>query len=217
MAFYRDRYEAGRHLAERLRAHADSTAIVLALPRGGVPVAAEVASRLNLPLDVFVVRKLGIPRHPELAMGALATGGVRVTNEDVINAFGITGDVLDAVTRAEATELERRERVYRGGRPSLDVRGKTVLLIDDGLATGATMRAAVQALRARDAGHVVVAVPVGAPETCEMLRREADGVVCAVEPEPFLAVGYWYEDFGQTTDEEVQALLEQAASRPRAA
>ena len=208
---FRDRVDGGRRLAEKLRAHADTPAIVLALPRGGVPVAAEVAARLRLPLDVFVVRKLGVPGNAELAMGALASGGVRVINEGVVRGLGIPADAIDAVARQEAAELERREAAYRGGRAPLDVRGKTVILVDDGLATGATMRAAVAALRARQAARIVVAVPVGAPETCDMLTVEADEVVCAVAPEPFLAVGYWYEDFAETSDEEVRTLLSAAS------
>ena len=208
---FRDRVDGGRRLAEKLRAHADTPAIVLALPRGGVPVAAEVAARLRLPLDVFVVRKLGVPGNAELAMGALASGGVRVINEDVVRGLGIPADAIDAVARPEAAELERREAAYRGGRAPLDVRGKTVILVDDGLATGASMRAAVAALRARQAARIVVAVPVGAPETCDMLTVAADEVVCAVAPEPFLAVGYWYEDFAETSDEEVRTLLSAAS------
>ena len=215
MAVFRDRVDAGRRLAEALRDYVNTPAIVLALPRGGVPVAAEVASRLRLPLDVFVVRKLGVPGQPELAMGALASGGVRVMNDDVIRSLGIPGDVIEAVVQAEAAELQRREAAYRGTGAPLDVRAKTIILVDDGLATGATMRAAVKALRSQDAARIVVAVPIGAPETCNMLSLEADEVICAVAPEPFLAVGYWYDDFDQTTDEEVRALL--SAASPHAA
>ena len=217
MPLFHDRHEAGRVLAERLHGHVGSTAIALALPRGGVPVAAEVARRLAIPLDVFVVRKLGVPGHPEIAMGALASGGIRVVNHDVVAAFRVSREVIDAVARTESAELERRERAYRGTRPPADVRGWTALLIDDGLATGATMRAAVKALRLREAARIVVAVPVGAPETCGALAAEVDEVVCAVTPRPFLAVGYWYEEFEQTTDEEVRTLLEGNGSGRRAA
>jgi putative phosphoribosyl transferase len=217
MALFRDRQDAGRRLAEKLRGYAGTTAIVLALPRGGVPVAAEVAARLGLFLDVFIVRKLGVPGHAELAMGAIASGGVRVMNDDVVHGLGIPENVVHSVAQAEAAELARRESAYRRARPPLDVRERTVILIDDGLATGATMRAAVQALRVRHAVRIVVAVPVGAPETCQMLAAEADELICAVAPEPFLAVGYWYEDFAQTTDEEVQALLSSASPEPRVA
>jgi predicted phosphoribosyltransferase len=217
MGLFRDRKDAGRRLAEKLHGYAETSAIVLALPRGGVPVAAEVAERLCLALDVFSVRKLGVPGDDELAMGAIATGGARVINDGVVRTLGIRDDVIHAVSQAAAAELERREATYRGARPPLDVRGKVVVLVDDGLATGATMRAAVHALRARETGRIVVAVPVGAPETCAMLTAEADEVVCAVAPEPFLAVGYWYEDFEQTTDAEVAALLSAASLRRQAA
>lgn len=212
MALFRERRDGGRWLADKLRGYAGSSAIVLALPRGGVPVGAVVAESLGLPLDVFVVRKLGVPGHPELAMGAIASGGVRVMNRDVVDGLGVRPDLIEAVVRRENDELTRRERAYRGGRAPLDVRGKTVLLVDDGLATGATMRAAVEALRACDAERIVVAVPVGAPETCDAMTDEADDVVCAVAPQPFGAVGNWYEDFEQTSDEEVQALLARRAS-----
>src|SRR5205823_8489770 len=176
-----------------------------------IPVAHEVARALHAPLDVFVVRKLGVPGYPELAMGAIASGGVRVLNEDVVTGLGIPEDVIEAVAADEEAELRRREQAYREGRPPLEVRGKKVILIDDGLATGATMRAAVQALRQLGPAEVIVAVPVGAPEACGELQQEADRAICAVTPEPFLAVGYWYGDFSQTTDEEVQELLAQAA------
>jgi putative phosphoribosyl transferase len=216
MALFRDRPDAGRRLAEKLR-HARAAGIVLALPRGGVPVAAEVAKTLGVPLDVFIVRKLGVPGHDELAMGAIASGGVRVMNTGVVDQLRIPAERIDAVAAREAEELVRRERAYRGERPPLAVRGQRVILVDDGLATGATMRAAVKALRARNAGRIVVAVPVGAPETCDMLAAEADEVVCAVTPEPFLAVGYWYDDFTQTTDEEVRAILSRWSSDRRVA
>jgi predicted phosphoribosyltransferase len=208
---YRDRTEAGRVLAERLGAYADRPdVIVLALPRGGVPVGYEVARALHAPLDVFIVRKLGVPGHEELAMGAVATGGVRVLNEQVVRGLGIPDSVIDAVASWELEELRRRERLYRGERPPPDVRGKTVILVDDGLATGSTMLAAVRALRQQQPARIVVAVPIAAPDTCELLRAEVDDVVCAVTPEPFYAVGLWYRDFSQTTDEEVRELLAQA-------
>jgi predicted phosphoribosyltransferase len=208
---YRDRTEAGRVLAERLGAYADRPeVIVLALPRGGVPVGYEVARALHAPLDVFIVRKLGVPGHEELAMGAVATGGVRVLNDQVVRGLGIPDSVIDAVASWELEELRRRERLYRGDRPPPDVRGKTVILVDDGLATGSTMLAAVRALRQQQPARIVVAVPIAAPDTCELLRAEVDDVVCAVTPEPFYAVGLWYRDFSQTTDEEVRELLAQA-------
>jgi predicted phosphoribosyltransferase len=208
---YRDRIEAGRVLAERLGAYADRPdVIVLALPRGGVPVGYEVARALHAPLDVFIVRKLGVPGHEELAMGAVATGGVRVLNEQVVRGLRIPDSVIDAVASWELEELRRRERLYRGERPPPDVRGKTVILVDDGLATGSTMLAAVRALRQQQPARIVVAVPIAAPDTCELLRAEVDDVVCAVTPEPFYAVGLWYRDFSQTTDEEVRELLAQA-------
>jgi predicted phosphoribosyltransferase len=209
---FRDRTEAGRQLAAKLTAYADRPdVLVLALPRGGVPVAFEVARALHAPLDVFLVRKLGVPGHEELAMGAIASGGVRVLNEDAVRGLGIPDDVLDAVSEGELRELERRERAYRGGRPAPPVRGRTVILVDDGLATGSTMRAAVAALRRQGPARVVVAVPVGSPETCAEFQAEADEAVCARTPEPFYAVGLWYEDFSQTSDEEVRDLLERAA------
>jgi predicted phosphoribosyltransferase len=210
MALFRDRHDAAGRLAEKLGNYAGTAAVVLGLPRGGVPVAAGVAAKLGLPLDVFIVRKLGVPGYPELAMGAIATGGVRVMNHAIVRELGIPDDAIDAVAQSEAAELERREAVYRGDRAPLDVQGKTVILVDDGLATGATMLAAVRALRARHAGRIVVAVPVGAPGTCTMLTEEADEVVCAAAPQPFLAVGHWYQDFAQTSDEEVRALLSSA-------
>jgi predicted phosphoribosyltransferase len=209
---FQDRADAGRVLATRLSEYADRPdVLVLALPRGGVPVGYEVARALHAPLDVFLVRKLGVPGHEELAMGALASGGVRVTNQDVVRALGIPEDVLAEVSAQEAQELRRRERLYRDDRPAPDVAGRTVILVDDGLATGSTMRAAVAAMRLLGPAQVIVAVPVGAADTCAELAREADDAVCAVTPEPFLAVGMWYEDFTQTTDEEVRELLERAA------
>jgi predicted phosphoribosyltransferase len=209
---FRDRTEAGRRLAAELQAYADRRdVVVLALPRGGVPVAFEVARALHAPLDVFVVRKLGLPGHEEVAMGAIATGGVRILN-DVVRRLGISEAVIEAVTAKERRELERRERLYRGDRPSPDVRRSTVILVDDGLATGSTMRAAIAALRKLGPARIVVAVPVGAADTCEEFQAEADETVCAVMPEPFHAVGQWYRDFSQTSDAEVHELLERAAA-----
>lgn len=210
-ARFRDRVEAGRHLAEVLKPYAGRpNLLVLALPRGGVPVAYEVARALHAPLDVLLVRKLGVPGHEELAMGAIASGGVRIVSEDVIAMLGIPDRVIATVAAAEEKELERRERLYRDGRPPLDVRGRVVILVDDGLATGATMRAAAAALRTQHPEWLVVAVPVAPPETCEALRAEADDVVCALSPEPFVAVGAWYDDFAQISDDEVRALLRRA-------
>jgi putative phosphoribosyl transferase len=208
---FRNRREAGRRLAAELSSYANRPdVIVLALPRGGVPVGYEVATALQVPLDVFVVRKLGVPGHEELAMGALASGGVRILDEDLIRAAQVSDADIARVTAAELTELERRERQYRGDRPFPDLTGKTVILVDDGLATGSTMRAAIAALRHEGPSRIVVAVPVAAPQTCDSLRDVADVVVCALTPEPFRAVGLWYEDFSQTTDEEVRELLDRA-------
>lgn len=209
---FRDRTDAGRRLAERLAKFVGRPdLLVLALPRGGVPVAYEVARALGAPLDIFLVRKLGVPGQEELAMGAIASGGVRVLNPDVVSMLRIPEHVIDAVTRREQAELERRERVYRGERAEPDVRRKTVILVDDGLATGSTMRAAATALCQHTPGRLVIAVPVAAPETCEAFRREVDEIVCAMTPEPFQAVGLWYDDFSQTTDEEVHELLRRSA------
>ncbi|TMK07340.1 MAG: hypothetical protein E6G71_11285 [Alphaproteobacteria bacterium] len=205
---FRDRRDAGRLLAEKLAAYANRPdVLVLALPRGGVPVAYEVARRLGAPLDVFVVRKLGVPGHEELAMGAVATGGVRVLNDQLVEQLGIPDQMIDAVAARERQELARRERLYRGGRPPPDVRGRTVILVDDGLATGATMYAAIEALRKQNPGRIVVAVPTASPETCEEMKAKADHVICAITPDPFQAVGRWYQDFSQTSDEEVADLL----------
>lgn len=210
---FQDRTEAGRLLAEKLTAYANRPdVIVLALPRGGVPVAYEVSRALGVPLDIFVVRKLGVPGHEELAMGAIASGGISVLNDDVVKALRIPGQVIEAVASRELRELERRERTYRDGRPAPDVRGATVILVDDGLATGSTMRAAVAALRRRGPAHIVVAVPTAAPSTCEGFRHEADECVCDITPEPFYSVGLWYEDFSQTTDDEVRDLLGRSAA-----
>jgi predicted phosphoribosyltransferase len=205
---FADRVEAGTALAAQLEdfAHRDDV-VVLALPRGGVPVGFEVARALGARLDVFVVRKLGFPGHPELAMGAIASGDVRVLNEDVLASYPVSRAAIDEVTRTERLELERRERVYRDGRPLVPIGGRVVILVDDGLATGATMRAAVLAVRRLQPARVVVAVPVGAWQTCDALREVADEVVCPFTPEPFRAVGLWYADFSETTDAEVRALL----------
>jgi predicted phosphoribosyltransferase len=205
---FRNRADAGRQLADKLAAYADRPdVLVLALPRGGVPVGYEVARALGAPLDVFLVRKLGVPGYEELAMGAVATGDVRVLNDEIVRGLGISGHQIDAVVARELSELGRRERLYRGGRPPPDVVGRTVILVDDGLATGATMRAAVEALRQQQPARIVVAVPTASPDTCEALKAEAYDVVCAMTPEPFFAVGHWYDDFTQTTDEEVRELL----------
>jgi putative phosphoribosyl transferase len=212
MTRFRDRAHAGRVLAERLRHYADRPdVVVLGLPRGGVPVAAEVSERLHVPLDVFVVRKLGVPGHEELAMGAIAPGGVRIVNHDVIALAGLTDHDIEAVTAREEEELRRRERAYRGDRPPPDLRGRTVILVDDGLATGATMRAAAAGVRHHGAAAVIVAVPAAAADTCEELRADADEVVCVMTPEPFHAVGLWYDDFSETTDDEVRARLVRSA------
>ena len=213
---FRNRIEAGRRLAEELRAYRDRPdVLVLALPRGGVPVGFEVATALNAPLDVFLVRKLGVPGHRELAMGAIATGGVRVLNQEVVQLLAIPPDHIDVVAVQEQRELERREQQYRGDRPPPDVRGRTVILVDDGLATGATMRAAVAAVRQQQPARVVVAVPVAAASTCDEFRAEVDvdEIVCARTPEPFYAVGLWYDDFSETTDDEVRELLERGRRR----
>jgi predicted phosphoribosyltransferase len=209
---FRDRAEAGQILAAKLASYADRPdVLVLALPRGGVPVAYEVAQALHAPLDVFLVRKLGLPGQVELAMGAIASGGTRVINEEVVSKLNVPDEVIDAVAVEEQRELSRREADYRDGRPPPDVRGRTIILVDDGLATGSSMRAAVAALRRQGPASIIVAVPVGARETCAELRHEADDAVCAQTPEPFYAVGAWYEDFSQTSDEEVRDLLARAA------
>jgi putative phosphoribosyl transferase len=211
---YRDRRHAGAELASDLRHLKDrNDVVVLALPRGGVPVGYEIARAIDAPLDVFVVRKLGLPGHRELAMGAIASGGVRVLNEDVVQWYRIPETAIDAVAREEQTELERREREYRAGRAPVPVQGQTVVLVDDGLATGSTMKAAVQAVRAHAPARIMVAVPVGSPDTCREFADIADEIVCARAPEYFAAVGQWYRDFSQTTDAEVRDLL-QSATEP---
>lgn len=206
---FRDRMDAGRQLARALAGYTGRPdVLVLGLPRGGVPVAYEVARALGAELDVFLVRKLGLVGHEELAMGAIASGGIRVLNEQVTEALRVSDEVIDAVEERERRELERREREYRGDRPFPDVTGRTVILVDDGLATGATMRAAARAIEARDPARLVVAAPVAAPETCEALREQVDEVVCVLTPEGFHAVGLWYDDFRPTSDEEVRACLD---------
>jgi putative phosphoribosyl transferase len=214
MAYFRDRTDAGRYLARELQRYAGrNDLLVLALPRGGVPVAFEVAQALGAPLDVFIVRKLGLPGYQELAIGAIASGGVRVLNEALIRSAGVSQSDIEATTAAEERELNRRLRRYRGDRPFPEIAGRTVILIDDGLATGSTMQAAVIALRQEQPAAIVVAVPTAPPETCDEFRRLVDDVVCAVTPEPFYGVGLWYQDFSQTTDEEVHDLLERARER----
>jgi len=209
---FQDRKDAGRQLAQKLMAYAgDPDVLVLALPRGGVPVAYEVALALHAPLDVFLVRKLGVPGQVELAMGAIATGGVRVLNEEVVEALGIPEEIIDAATADQQQELARREHLYRGDNPAPDLRGRTVILVDDGLATGSTMRAAVAAVRQQQPARIIVAVPVAARSTYEEFQVEVDEIVCVLTPEPFHAVGLWYQTFSQTTDEEIQELLARAA------
>jgi predicted phosphoribosyltransferase len=208
---FANRTEAGRLLAEKLVNYAGrADVIVLGLPRGGVPVAFEVAQRLGALLDVFIVRKLGVPGFEELAAGAIASGGVRVLNEDVMRSIPHADEAIDALTIRETAELERREQIYREGRPTPRLRDRIVILVDDGLATGATMRAAVKALRERGAAKIVVAVPVGPPDTCHALEERADETICLSTPEFFQAVGQYYEDFSQTSDEDVRELLSQA-------
>jgi putative phosphoribosyl transferase len=211
---FKDRADAGRQLAARLRRYADrGDVLVLALPRGGVPVAYEVAKELKAPLDVFLVRKLGVPGHEELAMGAIASNGVRVINEELVNYLGIPDEVIDAIASVEQRELERRELAYRDNRPPPDVKDRVVILIDDGLATGSTMRAAAASLRLQKPRRIVVAVPVSSPETCNEFRSEVDEIVCAFTPENLQGVGLWYEDFSQTSDDEVRELLKRATQQ----
>ena len=208
---FQDRFDAGRLLAHKLRAFANRPdTVVLALPRGGVPVGFEVAKMLNVPLDIFVVRKLGVPGYEELAMGTIAAGGIRVLNEDVVRAAGIPNEVIDAVAAKEERELERRQRDYREGRPPVDVQGRIVILVDDGLATGSSMRIALQALKRKRPAQIIVAVPVGTRATCAEFQSEGYHIICAVMPEPFQSVGQWYRDFSQTSDEDVRDLLRQA-------
>lgn len=204
---FRNRREAGQVLAELVRELPPRDSVVLGLPRGGVPVAVEVARVINAPVDVFVVRKLGVPGHEELAMGAIASGGVRVLNDDIVDSFRISAEAIEVAVRREAVELRRREDLYRDGRPPVDVRGKRAILVDDGLATGASMRAAVVALRVLEPAEIVVAVPVAAAESCEEFRHEVETCICAATPEPFYGVGLWYRDFVPTSDSEVRELL----------
>ncbi len=213
---FKDRSEAGKVLAKELGRYANRSDVhVLALPRGGVPVAYEVAKKIKAPLDIFLVRKLGVPGHEEFAMGAMASGGVIFLNHDVIEQLRISDDAIDEVIARERRELDRREEVYRKNMGPIEVAGQTVILIDDGLATGSTMRAAIEAMRHHDAGSVIVAVPVASPSTCSEMKDLADEVICAMQPEAFSAVGEWYEDFSQTTDEEVQELLQRVAENVR--
>ena len=208
MAIFKDRVDAGRKLAKKLSEYANrSDVIILALPRGGVPVAFEVAKELNVKMDVFIVRKLGVPGNEELAMGAIASDNIIVLNEDVVRSFQISKQVIDAVAARELRELERREHTYRGTRPKPNINGLTVILIDDGLATGATMRAAAAAVKTKNPTKIVIAVPTGAPDTCRSFEGKVDKVICVATPEPFYGVGAWYEDFSQTTDTEVCELL----------
>jgi len=213
---FRNRADAGRKLAAKLTRYADrEDVLVLALPRGGVPVAYEVAKELKAPLDVFLVRKLGVPGHEELAMGAIASGGVRVVNEELVKYLGIPNEVIDGIAAVEERELERRAVAYRDDRPPPEVNDRIVILIDDGLATGSTMRAAAASLRLQKPRRIVVAVPVSSPETCDEFRSEVDEIVCAVTPQHFQGVGLWYDDFSQTSDEEVRELLKRAVQRER--
>ena len=211
--YFLDRTDAGQVLARGLQQYKNQPdVLILGLPRGGVPVAYEVARELNAPLDVFVVRKLGVPGHEELGMGAIATGGVRILHEGIVREVGISPETIEAVSAREQAELERRERLYRGDRPAPTIKGRTVVIIDDGLATGSTMKAAIQAVRQQDPRRLIVAVPTAPSETCEQLKESADEVVCALTPEPFVAVGSSYADFSQTTDEEVRELIASAAN-----
>jgi putative phosphoribosyl transferase len=213
MALFKDRVDAGKKLAKELSKYANhSDVIILALPRGGVPVAFEVAKELNVEMDIFIVRKLGVPGNEELAMGAIASDDIRVLNEDVVSSFQIPDRVIAVVAANELRELERRERAYRKNRPKPEIGGKTVILIDDGLATGATMRAAVEALKTKNPAKIIVAVPTAAADTCMFFKEKVDEVICVATPEPFYGVGAWYGDFSQTTDEEVCELLDKAAS-----
>lgn len=208
---YINRSEAARPLAEALQPYAGrSDVLILGLPRGGVPVAYEVAQTLKASLDLMLVRKLGVPGHEELAMGAIATGGIRVLNDDVVEGLGISDADIERIAAREQQELQRRDRVYRGNRPPPDMEGQCVILVDDGLATGATMRSAIAAVRRQNPARLVVAVPVAPLHTVARLREEADEVVCPATPEPFFSIGQWYEDFAPVSDEDVRALLEQA-------
>jgi putative phosphoribosyl transferase len=212
MSFFNDRTDAGKKLAKRLMEYKNRPdVLILALPRGGVPVAFEVAKELNVKMDVFIVRKLGVPGNEELAMGAISSDNIRVLNEDVIRAFQIPQKIIEEVAENEFRELERRERIYRGNRQKPNISGSTVILIDDGLATGATMRAAVEAVKTKNPAKLIIAVPTAAPDTCSSFGNEVDEIICVATPEPFYGVGAWYEDFSQTTDKEVCELLNRAA------
>ncbi|MEQ9672064.1 phosphoribosyltransferase [Coleofasciculus sp. G2-EDA-02] len=211
---FKNRKEAGQRLASDLKEYANRPdVIVLALPRGGVPVAYEVARGLDAPLDVWLVRKLGVPGQEELAMGAIASGGTRILNQDVVRSLRVSEQVIDQVAAKEQKELERREKAYRGNLPPLELRDRTVLLVDDGLATGASMHAAAVALRQHDPKKIIAAVPVAAPETCQDVQVEVDEIICSETPQPFHAVGLWYDNFDQTTDQEVRDLMERSASQ----
>ena len=211
--YFRNRIEAGQVLARRLQQYKNQPdVLILGLPRGGVPVAYEIARELNAPLDVFIVRKLGVPGHEELGMGAIATGGVRILHEGIIREIGISPQTIEAVSAREQAELDRRERLYRGDRPAPTIESRTVVIVDDGLATGSTMKAAIQAVRQQSPRQVIVAVPTAPSETCEQLKESADHVVCALTPEPFFSVGGSYADFTQITDEEVRDLIASAAN-----
>ena len=214
---FKDREEAGRILANRLTKYADQTPIVLGLPRGGLPVAFEVAKALKAPLDVYVVRKLGVPGHEELAMGAIASGDVRVLNKPVVEDLRISEEAIETETRKEQEELKRRELLYRGKRPPLDVSNRTVVLVDDGIATGSTIKAAIAALKKQKAGRIVVAVPVAPASTIDELKTEVDEVICVSTPEFFHAISLWYDEFPQTSDEEVRELLKKAETKKQAA
>src|SRR5947208_1699462 len=209
---FRDRTEAGQVLASKLTKYLNQVdTVILALPRGGVPVAYEIGKELGLPVDIFVVRKLGVPGHEELAMGAIASGGVRHINRDVVDQVRIDSETIDVASRREQKEIERREQLYRGQRSPVDVRNKTVIVVDDGLATGSTMHAAIAALRQHRPARIVVAVPAASPQTCSEIADEVDEIICAATPETFYAVGQWYQEFSQTTDEEVRDLLARAS------
>ncbi len=215
MALFTDRVDAGKKLAKELSKYANRPdVLILALPRGGVPVAFEVAKELNVKMDVFIVRKLGVPGNEELAMGAISSDNIRVLNEDIVRSFQIPERVINMVAENELKELERRERTYRGDSPKPEISGSIVILIDDGLATGATMRAAASAIKTKNPAKIVVAVPTGARDTCELFGREVDEVICIATPEPFYGVGAWYGNFSQTTDEEVCELLDKARALP---
>lgn len=208
---FKDRKTAGQLLAQKLQKYASvSDLLILGLPRGGVVVAYEVAMALRAPLDVFLVRKLGVPYQPELAMGAIAEGGVLLVNEEVVNYLSISKDTIDEVVNVELEELHRREKMYRNNGSSPQIAGHQIIVVDDGLATGATMKAAVKAIKSRNPKKIIVAIPVGAPQTCREIQQEVDELVCLMSPEPFSAVGNWFDNFDQTTDQEVRELLEKA-------